>query len=297
MLIIFAVFCMSVQEGIFKKFSGEFSLWQIFTLRGILAIPLLLVITRFINLSQVFANAFKKWVIIRSTAMTLMFVAMYAAIPNLSLSTAAAGIYTAPIFVALLSAYGTNETVSVRGWFAIALGFAGVLVILKPGTDLFSYWSLLPVLGGFLYAVSNVITRVHCQSIPPVSLALSLNFLMLVVGSICSLVVASIVIDEVTSRQLAYLTWNWIDMTNSLWSVIIVLSLLVVLISVSLARAYQVAKPAIVATFDYSYLVFMAAWDYLFFERPPEATTILGIAMIIGAGIMAYRSSETANRR
>jgi len=67
------------------------------------------------------------------------------------------------------------------------------------------------------------------------------------------------------------------------------LAALVVSIGMGLAGAYQSAAPAIVATFDYSYLIFVALWDYLFFSTAPNATTVVGMALIIGAGILVVR--------
>ncbi|MFT4608240.1 MAG: membrane protein YdbS with pleckstrin-like domain, partial [Chitinophagales bacterium] len=91
-LIVVSVFLMSIQEALFKLFSADLSLWQIFTLRGVLALPLLFVI--FVvqgHRRSVWREALSKWPLLRSLFMTLMFVAMYSAIPFLNLSTVAAG--------------------------------------------------------------------------------------------------------------------------------------------------------------------------------------------------------------
>lgn len=56
-----------------------------------------------------------------------------------------------------------------------------------------------------------------------------------------------------------------------------------------LAGAYKVAPPSIVATFDYSYLIFVALWDYLVFSTAPSIKTLLGTMQIVAAGILATR--------
>jgi len=138
-LIVVAVFMMSIQEALFKLFSADLSLWQIFTLRGLLALPLLFIIALVQgHRRSVWREALSKWPLLRSLLMTLMFIAMYSAIPFLNLSTAAAGIYTAPVFVTLMSAYMIGESVGIRGWIAIVVGFRGVVVILQTGSDAFS---------------------------------------------------------------------------------------------------------------------------------------------------------------
>ena len=84
---------------------------------------------------------------LRAVFITTTFLAFYGAIPFLSLSTLGAANYSAPIFVTLLAALAIGEPVGRRGWFGVLLGFVGVLVLLRPGSDAFSIWALMPVIG------------------------------------------------------------------------------------------------------------------------------------------------------
>jgi drug/metabolite transporter (DMT)-like permease len=289
-LIISAVFMMSIQETLIKLFSGTLPLWQIFTLRGILAIPLLVICARLTAHQRTpWIPALSKWPLLRSLYMSLMFACMYASIPFVSLSTIAAGIYTAPLFVTLLSAFVIGEPVRGRGWFAIVIGFAGVLVILQPGGDAFTLWAVLPVFGGLSYALANVTTRSKCQHISATTLTLSLNLVLLLAGVVMSvaLLLWQPGADLVSSHPFVFSLWSGLDETG--WAAIAALGVLVVSISLTLAQAYQSAPPSIIATFDYSFLIFVAIWDYLFFATPPSLSTVIGMTMIIAAGLMASR--------
>jgi drug/metabolite transporter (DMT)-like permease len=291
-LIITAVFMMSIQEALFKFFSDDMSLWQIFTLRGLLTLPLFVILAFYLGQQRtMWSGAVQKWPLLRSAFMTAQFIATYAAIPFLSLSTVAAGVYTAPLFVTLLSAYAIGEPVGRRGWFAIALGFAGVLVILQPGTDAFTLWTILPVLGGFFYALTNVTTRAKCQNVPLVAIALSLNLALLFAGAVLSAVmfIWQPAGELVSATPSPYLFGNWSAVSPLVWAMVAVLAALVVAIQIALAGAYLSAPPAIIATFDYSYLVFVAIWDYLIFSTAPNAATIIGILLIITAGFLVIR--------
>ena len=289
-LMVISVFMMSIQEALFKYFSSDLSLWQIFTLRGLFA---LLLLSLFILVKgvqrQIWIEAFGKWPILRSLYMTVMFISMYASIPFLSLSTAAAGMYTAPIFVALMSAYLIREPVGIIGWIAIVMGFTGVLVILQPGADAFSPWALCPVLGGFFYALANVTTRSKCQSVSLPALSLSLNLTLFTAGVIFSIVTMIILPSSEIAHAFPFLLGSWSAMGVSEWVLVILLAVLVVIIGMSVAGAYQYAPPTTVATFDYCYLIFMALWDFLIFETPPNLNTIIGIVLIITAGILIVR--------
>ena len=164
-LMVTAVFMMSIQEALFKQFSSGFSLWQLFTLRGLLALPLMAIIILIQGQPHhVWIEALGKWPLLRSLFLTMMFVPMYAAIPFLNLSTVAAGMYTAPLFVALMSAYLIGEPVGLIGWIAVAIGFAGVLVILQPGADAFSTLPYYLCSAGFSMPCQ---TLQHAASVSP----------------------------------------------------------------------------------------------------------------------------------
>jgi drug/metabolite transporter (DMT)-like permease len=297
-LIVSSVFLMSIQEALFKSFSADLPLWQVFTLRGLLALPMLVIIAWGQGLrSGLWSGALQKWPLLRSLYMSLMFVAMYAAIPFISLSTVAAGIYTAPVFVTLLSAYAIGEPVDGRGSSAIVIGFTGVMIILQPGSDAFTLWAILPVLGGFFYALANVTTRSRCLDVSPVALSLSLNLALLLTGILLSAVmlVWQPADELVTAYPFLFDGWSALGATQ--WLLILLLAALVVAIGMGLAGAYQSAAPAIVATFDYSYLIFAALWDYLFFSTAPNGTTLVGMLLIIGAGMLVVRRPGVAHNR
>ena len=289
-LILVAVLMMSVQEALFKYYSDSLSLWQIFTLRGLLALPLLVGIAAAKDQQRaMWTCAFQTWPLVRSLLLVLMFLAMYSSIPFLSLSVVAAGIYTGPLFVTLLSAYAIDEPVSSRGWMAVALGFAGVLVILQPGSDAFTLWTLLPVLCGLLYALSNLVTRGKCQGVPLLGLALSLNMAVLLTGAALSVAIFLWQPSANLVSEYSYLFVGWMSVGPAEWTTLIFLAVLVVAIAMSLAEAYRSAPPAKIATFDYAYLIFAAAWDNLIFDSAPSMTSMLGMALIIIAGLMVVR--------
>ncbi len=286
-LIVAAVFMMSIQEALFKQFSVDLSLWQIFTLRGLLAIPMLFIVALFQGRRhKVWKQALARWALLRSLYMSLMFVAMYAAIPFLSLSTVAAGIYTAPVFVTILSACLVGERVRARGWIAIIMGFAGVLVILQPGVDAFSLWAVLPVFGGFLYALSNVITRSKCRDISPAALALSLNIALLLTGVALTCLQLFWQPDGELFSAYPHLFGGWSVIGVGEWGLIALLAVMVVAIAMALAGAYQSAPASTVATFDYTYLIFMVLWDFMYFTTVPTGSTVLGMLLIIAAGLL-----------
>lgn len=290
-IIVTTVFAMALADAIVKFASADFPLWQIFVLRSLLALPVLFVLLRIGARARPLSL---KWSIVRSMLLVLMYVAIYAAAPLLSLSVIAASLYTGPVFVALFSAVLIGEPVGARRWGAVLLGFAAVLVILRPDTDAFSLYMLVPVLAGLLYALAAIITRAKCIDEHPLALAIMLNLTLVVFGLLASIVVF---FAQPMLGGYPFLLGNWISMGAFEWGVIASLALLMVIIGTGLAKAYQSAPPSVIATFDYAYLLFAAFWGWLFFAERPDADTVTGMIMIIIAGMLAVPGPRAPQRR
>ncbi len=289
-LIVAASLAISIQDVVFKFFSSELTLWQIFTLRGVVAVPALLIISLFQGKHRsVLSEALGKWPILRSVFITITFLAFYAALPFLSLSTVGAANYIAPIFVTLLSAYVIKEAVSPLGWLGVILGFIGVIVLLQPGTDAFSVWAVLPVMGAAFYALSHITIRTKCQNVPLAAMTLSINIVMLLAGLGISGLLFLLQPQGELFDAYPYIFGLWFEVSLWDWFIIILLAGFSIGIGMLLVGAYQVAPPSTVSTFEYSYLVFVAIWDILFFGIALSATSIIGMALIVLAGLMVLR--------
>lgn len=299
MLVVAAALTISIQDVVFKLFSSELTLWQIFALRGVFAVPMLLAVTWMRGAHKgVIRTALGKWPVLRSVFITTTFMAFYGAIPFLSLSTVGAANYIAPIFVTLISAYVIREPVGPLGWLGVVLGFTGVVALLQPGTDVFSIWAVLPVIGAVFYALAHITTRVKCQNVPLAAMSLSLNLIMLIVGLIVSVLLVWLNPQGEVAKAYPYIFGLWSSLGITDWLVLALLAVFAIVVGMLLAGAYQAAPPAIVSTFEYSYLVFVAVWDILFFGIAPTIVSILGMTLIVFAGLLVlHRKPDGAGSR
>jgi drug/metabolite transporter (DMT)-like permease len=176
-----------------------------------------------------------------------------------------------------------------RRLLAIAIGFAGVLLILRPGTEAFTWLMLLPVMAGFFYALSSIVTRSRCRSTPPATLAISLSISLLITGVMVS---AALYIGQPTPELVAvspFLLGSWGALDLPGWGFVAILAVLMVGNGLVLPAAYQSAPSVIIATFDYNYLIFATLLGFIVFSEVPDRQTIIGILMIAGAGLMVVR--------
>lgn len=282
--IVFSVFLMALQDALVKASSADISLWQLFALRSVFAVSILCVILKITAQAHGTAkNLLNRWVILRSSLLVGMYIGLYAVIPYIPLSTLAAGFYTGPIFIVIFTAIATREPVRMYERCAIGIGFLGVLLISKPTTDGMSVLSFLPILSGAFYAAAAVMTRVKVHDVAPLDLALSLNVLLGFVGFYMVGVLG--MIDPSVGNHTHHLLIGWGPLAYEDLKLIAVLGVMLVAISISLAFAYRSAPPTIIASFDYSYLVFAGLFGFILFDEIPTISSIIGMLMIAVAGL------------
>jgi drug/metabolite transporter (DMT)-like permease len=295
-VIVVTAFAMAFGDALVKQVSADFTLWQIYVLRSLVAIPVTMALLLCRRRVATILPRSAGWVCLRSMLLMVMWLAFYAALPVLSLPVVAAAYYTGPLFITLFSAVLIGEPVGRRRWAAILLGFAGILAILRPGTDAFSYLTLLPIASALAYALAAIVTRARCIEERPLVLSLALNICFMIVGAVATAAVAVWAPAESRAAAYPFLLGHWTTMGIREWEVILLLAVLIVAISAGVAKAYQSGPPAVIATFDYTYLVFAAFWSFAIFSELPDATTAIGMLLIAGAGMLAVSRPRKARR-
>lgn len=173
-----------------------------------------------------------------------------------------------PLLVAALSGPVLGERVGWRRWAAIGAGFAGVLVILRPGTQVFSLAALIPLLAALLFALYGLLTRyVARQDSAAVS-----YFWTGVAGAVA-----------MTPLGLYF----WQPMTPADWGWMLALCLCASTAHYTLIRALELAEASAVQPFAYLQLVFASGVGFLVFGEQLRTNVAIGAAVVVGAGLFA----------
>ncbi len=279
----------SLGDAAVKLISAEFVLWQIFVTRSVIAIPLLIgiIVLRF-RLKSLMPRHFG-WVALRSLMLTLMLVAYLSSLPHLPLGVAAVTFYTLPIFITIFAAVFIGDRIGLIGWASVLMGFAGVVLILKPTPDGFNRYALLPLVSAILYALTAILTRTKCREEHPLVLSLGVNLTFIAIGLLATLLIAMVggSIDE--AHEASFLFGEWSAMGVAQWLTMGFLAASSIIGGIGAAFAYQVGPPATVATFDFAYVGFAVLWGVLLFAEVLDPVTLTGMALIIVAGVLAVR--------
>ena len=178
-----------------------------------------------------------------------------------------------PLFVPLVERVWLGERIPRRLWGVLALGFAGLLLILRPGTGVFERAALLGLASAALASIAQVGIRRLTRTEP----VMRIVFYFGLVASVASL-------------PPALLTWR--DPSPYTWAVLLLMAGFATVGQLTLTRAYVHASAAQVGPFLYVGPVFAGLIDWLVWGRLPDALFVLGAGVVIAAATLALRLRE-----
>lgn len=270
------------------------SVWQFLIMRLLLAAPIVFALSALgfgtLRPRRVAAVAF------RSTLIATGMFCYFGALAFMPIAMALAGLFTSPIFVLLLTAFVLRQRIGPWRIIAVAVGFAGILVVLGPSGGSLGWVAVLPVLGGILYASGVVATRALCDGESTLTLLLGI---FVAQGALGTIVLGAITLIDlpVGAGGMAFLTRGWIWPIGEAWPYLLMQVFGSVVGVGLLNRAYQIGEASHVAIFEYSVMIFGPFFGWVLLGQPVTWLQGAGIALIILAGvIIAMRSRESAAR-
>lgn len=276
----------SVQDLILKLLSGTYPLPQAMVLRSLTALPFLLLITRvFDGNLRTIASAGWPRMVARGLLLFLSYTSYYLALAALPIATTVALYFTAPLMITILSVVMLGEAVNWRRWLAVVAGFAGVVILVRPGSDLFDWAALMPVFCGLTYGLSMVLARRMGETDTAAAMAFWGNIVFLTSALFLSVIFGTGRFEGQSHPSLQFLTRGWVWPTVLDTALMCLCGLIAAMGLTLLTQAYRVAQSSTVAPFEYTSIFWGVLWGWYFWSDLPDSTGWLGIAIIIGAGL------------
>lgn len=213
--------------------------------------------------------------LMRSLAGLAAMYCFFYAIAHLHLAAAMLLNFTAPLFTPFIALLWLREKVGRVLWVAIAVGFAGITLILKPGMGLFSPATLIGLASGALAALAVVNIRRMAETEPTTRIVFYFSTISVMVSAIP-------------------LLWSWQTPEPTLWGLLAVAGIFATSGQLLLTRSYALAPAAFVGPFTYSAVVFAALLGWMLWGEKPDALTLAGTLLVCLAGIMALRREGMA---
>jgi len=250
---ILAVFLFSANDTIIKFLSDDYALHQVVLIRSI--IGLLIVMAVIMPLSG-------GWSVVRTN--------------RLGFSVIFLGEYVGP-----------------RRWAAIGVGLLGVLIVVRPGTDAFQIASLLPIAAAVGYAFIHIIARRIGDTESAATMTFYIQVMFILICLMIGLVIGDGRFGGQSDPSLAFMfrAWRWPDAADA--HLFVLIGIGIAGAGYLISQAYRVAEAGFVAPFEYLALPIGIFWGVVVFGDYPDATTLLGAALIIGSGIFnIWRESQ-----
>jgi drug/metabolite transporter (DMT)-like permease len=263
--------------------SRDMGLWQFQLMRAVMSAPLLFLAA--LILRQSLWPVAMGAVLLRSAAVMVAMALYFSALAFLPIEQALAGLFTSPIWVLIITALGLRKRVGPWRVGAALVGFVGLLVVLDPHPATLSPVILLPVAGGFFYALGMIATGTICARENAATL---LGWILLAqfVASAAMLGVLALWVPE--GEGFLARGWTW-DIARAMpW---LTLQTVGALIGVALIiRAYQMGEASHIAIFEYAAFISGPFFAWVLFGQGIGLQQVLGIAMIATAGsVIALR--------
>ena len=194
----------------------------------------------------------------------------YLGLTKLEFATVSTLAFAGPMIVTALSVPVLGERVGPWRWAAVLIGFGGVIMVMGPGTDVFTLWALLPLGAALGYASASVAVRLIDKDVPSPLVNLYANL---------AAMTGALILTVTTAEPVALQSWRDLG--------------LIALMGVCggsgvlcLTFAYRMAQPSALAPFEYSGILFAFALGWFVFNEAPVDRLFPGVLLIVGAGLL-----------
>lgn len=260
-----------IGNDVFAKLAAErLPLGEIMFLRGLMALAMVLTLSVAIRTKVTARMLRHPMVLARTAANGLGTVLFLAALFHLPLANSIAILQALPLVITAGAAIFLSETVGWQRWSAILAGFTGVLIVARPGAEGFDYWALVAFAGVLLSALRDLISKRTPPEIPSIALNIASLLAIILIG-------LSLTVKETwlvpTGREVLLLAAAAAFFTAA--NLLIIVSI-------------RLGDIAAVSPFRYTIVVWAIALGFLVWGEVPDALTLTGSAIIVGAGLFTF---------
>jgi len=292
-----ALACLTLSDSIIKWLSPQLPLHQITLFRSCFALILVLVFVRLEGGFKLLRTRRPVLHFVRGSMLVLANMFFFIALSAMPLAETVTLFYTAPLFICILSQPVLGEKVGLSRWFVIVMGMIGVVVMLRPGNELFRLISILPVLAALCYASMTMMTRKLGLHETAGALTFYIQLAFIVISSLVGLGIGDGSLDRYDSGALSFLLRAWVWPDPGQWQLLIICGAIVSFGGYLISQAYRIGEASAVAPFEYASLPFALVVGYYLWGDWPDWRAFVGTGLIIGSGLLVVYLENRAHKR
>ena len=287
-LILLAMMVFSVQDGIMKYIFSFVSLYEVYLIRTVVSFGLILFYLKLTKKPIVFKTQYPLLTFCRVILFFFGFSSFYISLTVLPLGFATALFFVTPFLITIFAHFFLKEEIGIRRWSAVIIGFIGVYVILNPNFSNFDYLSLTPILCAFCYSLSMIIIKKTSDKDSVYTQTFTFYTGAIIISLIFYLFIGDGQYNNTNHPATEFIFREWFANLESSMFLMIVTGVTASLAFLLLFTAYSVASPSVVSPFEYSILLWSSLSGWIFFNEIPSLSTIIGMIIIVLAGIYIF---------
>ena len=287
-LILISMLVFSVQDGIMKHIFSFVSLYEVYLVRTVVSVILILFYLKLTNKPIVFKTQYPLLTFIRVILFFFGFSSFYVSLTVLPLGFATALFFVTPFLITIFAHFFLKEEIGIRRWSAVVVGFIGVYITLNPDFNNFNYLSLLPILCAFCYSLSMIIIKKTSDKDSVYTQTFTFYFGAIIFSTIFYFLIGDgqYNTSDHPASQFIFREW-FVDLESSILFMVAT-GLTATVAFLLLFTAYSIASPAVVSPFEYSILLWSPLIGWIYFNEIPSLNTVIGILIIVSSGIYIF---------
>ena len=268
LLMIGAMFVFTLMDAVAKVLTQEIGVWPTLWIRylGQAVLVFLIVLPRF---GKIVKTSFPLLQLARSVFLMCATMCFFWGISNIGLAEATAIMDISPVLITLGAVLFLGERIGIRRVFGIIGALIGAMIVIRPGSDVFSVYALFPLGAAICYSGYNIITRfVGAREDPWTSLFYTALFGAIVFSAI--------------------VPFYWQPLSTFTITLMATLSVMATLAQWLLIKALSLGEASLLAPIGYIALIFATLWGFLLFGDLPDQWTVIGALVIVASGIYVW---------
>ena len=295
-LILISMLVFSVQDGIMKHIFSFVSLYEVYLVRTVVSVILILFYLKLTNKPIVFKTQYPLLTFLRVILFFFGFSSFYVSLTVLPLGFATALFFVTPFLITIFAHFFLKEEIGFRRWSAVVVGFIGVYVTLNPDFSNFNYLSLLPILCAFCYSLSMIIIKKTSDKDSVYTQTFTFYIGAIILSIIFYFVIGDGQYNTLNHPASQFIFREWFVNFNSNILLMTATGVTATIAFFFLFTAYSIASPSVVSPFEYSILFWSPLVGWLYFDEIPSLNTIIGILIIVSSGIYIFMREKAQNQ-
>ncbi len=272
LLVLLAMVGFTIEDVFIKSLAGDMPVGQVLILLGVGSGTVFAAFTKIQGHRLFAAKAWAPLPLFRASTEAIAAMAYATALSLVDISTVAAVFQATPLVITMAAALFLGEQVGWRRWSAIVVGFAGVIMIIRPGLSGFQPSALLVLITVVCVATRDLLTRVLDADVPSTVVSFQ---------AFAAVVPAGLVLMWIDGDSWQMIMpWEWVKISGGVLAGVCGYYAIVI--------AMRIGDASVVTPFRYTRLLFSILVGAIFFSERPDIWMLAGATLVIGSGLYTF---------